>query len=562
MSDVVWVQPPVLPAEVAEEFQDYPGVLRHVFFQRGLRTLEEVERYLTKPAAALHDPLSLGNMRPAVELVERKLAADERIVVFGDYDADGVTATALLVEALTQLGAAASTYLPDRFEEGYGLNRAALDEIHQRGASLMITVDCGIRGVGEIAHARELGLDVIITDHHHPGPNLPAANAILNPRLANANYPFQDLAGVGLAYKLAQALFEGRGLATPQDLLELVAIGTVADLAPLHGENRVLVAQGIERLRATQRPGLRALISESGLEPAQMSATHLGFAIGPRLNAAGRMDSAERALKLLLAPDKAVALPLAQELDRLNRSRQQETRRVVKHARELVTEEGSEGGVIFAAHESFHEGVVGLAAARLMEEFYRPALVARMEGEVVRGSARSIPGFHITQALEAFSDLLLDFGGHQAAAGFTLQIDQVAELLAGLNNRATQSFGETEPQRQLHLDAVIGLDQLSEQLLGWFEQLEPVGQGNPPPLLAVMGARVDRMRQVGRDRSHLKISLTDGFRPYDGIAFRMGDRMAALGNKVDVAFHYEWNEFRGVRQPQLNIVDIRPAQGT
>ncbi|MGA9531990.1 MAG: single-stranded-DNA-specific exonuclease RecJ, partial [Anaerolineales bacterium] len=540
--------------------QEYPPVIRQVLYQRGIRTRVEAERYLAKPADAIHDPLSLANMSSAVDLVEKRIQGNDKIVVFGDYDADGVTATALLVEALTGLGAAVSTYIPDRFSEGYGLNLTALDRIRQSGATMVITVDCGIRGVDEIAHANDLGLDVIITDHHHPGPDLPRANVILNPRLPADDYPFQDLAGVGLAYKLAQALYEGRGDSPPEDLLELVAIGTVADLAPLRGENRVLVARGIGQLQHTERPGLRALISESGLEPIQINAMHIGFGLGPRLNAAGRMDSAELALKLLLAQDMAVARPLAQELDRLNRSRQQETRRVVERARELVSEQNRQGEIIFAADESFHEGVVGLAAGRLMEEFYRPALVARLDGDRLRGSARSIPEFHITKALEACSDLLLQFGGHQAAAGFTLLAEQAEKLVAGLNSQAALLFGEAEPFRRLHLDAVIELDQLNEKLLAWFDQLEPVGQGNPAPLLAVFGAKVDRMRQVGRDQSHLKISLTDGFRPYDGIAFRMGDRMRVLGRAVDVAFHYEWNEFRGVRQPQLQIVDIRPAQ--
>lgn len=561
MFDVQWVTPPPIPGQVQEALAEYPNIVQQVLFRRGIESRRQAERFLAVPADAVHDPFALPQMEEAVGLVDQHIRLGGGIVVFGDYDADGVTSTALLVEALTALGGSVSSYLPDRFDEGYGLNRTALDRIHESGASLVITVDCGVRGVDEIAHARALGLDVIVSDHHHPGPQLPAAQAILNPRLPGARYPFEDLAGVGLAYKLAQAVFRARGQELPVDLLELVAIGTVADLAPLRDENRVLVARGIEQLRRTSRPGLRALMEVAGLQAQQINAMHIGFGLGPRLNAAGRMESADLALELLLAPDLPAARPLAEALDRLNRNRQAETRRVVQRARELVDQQDGDHDIIFATDESFHEGVVGLAAARLMEQYYRPALVARLDGGKLHGSARSIPGFHITRALEEQADLLLDFGGHRAAAGFSLQADQAPALIAGLEAQARQQFGEQAPQRQLDLDAVVDLGQLNEDMLDWFERLEPVGQGNPPPLLAVYGAKVERMRQVGRDRSHLKISLVEDWRPYDGIAFRMGDRMSSLGNSVDLAFHYEWNEFRGVRQPQLRIIDIRPAGG-
>jgi single-stranded-DNA-specific exonuclease len=557
MTKTLWLDPEPITAEADAELAKFHPVVRQVLFQRGIRSGELAARFIAKPLDALHDPMALGDMPAAVDLIQHAIEHDLPIVVFGDYDVDGVTGTALLLDALRTAGARASSYLPNRFDEGYGLNLQAVDRIRDDGAGLLITVDCGVRGVDEVAHAKAGGLQVVVTDHHHPGPIVPSADAILNPRLPGNDYPYDDLAGVGLAYKLAQAFFQVRALQEPAGWLELVSLGTVADLAPLRGENRVLVGRGIEALRRTKSPGLRALMDVSDVSPDQLSATHIGFMLGPRLNAAGRMESARSALELLLCSDAKKAHQLAEQLDRLNRRRQQETREVVKRAHELLPDGAESRDVIFVADEAFHEGVVGLAASRLMDEFYRPALVARREGELLRGSARSIPGFHITRALEACADDLLDFGGHQAAAGFTLRADKLDEVLRVLEEQAAVAFADRPPRREIQLDAVLALGDLSEDLLSGLEQLEPVGQGNPAPLFAVRGARVDRMRQVGREGAHLKISLTDGWRPYDGIGFRLGQRMSELGSEVDVAFHYEWNEFRGVRQPQLRIVDIR-----
>ncbi len=445
----------------ADALTAFPAVQRRVLLARGLSTREQAEAFLgARPID--YDPYLMLGMQAAVQRLLEAASAGEHVVVHGDYDADGISATALLVDALQRIGVHASHFIPNRFVEGYGLSDDSLAALEAHGGSVLVTVDCGIRSVAEVSNARRLGLDVIVTDHHQPGPVLPDARAVVNPRRPGDPYPCKALSGAGVAYKLACAVHRALGRPDPVDLLELVALGTVADLVELVDENRSMVTLGLSRLRATQRPGLRALMTAAKIDQSRLTATTIGFVLAPRLNAVGRMGSADAAYRLLMARDEADARAWAAGLETTNRLRQELTAEVVERARVQVADGSRDRAVLFAGDEGFGEGVIGLAAARLVDEFYRPAIVAQVGPETTRGSARSIPGFHITDALDECADLLIRHGGHAAAAGFSLRTRNLAAFLdrlehvAGLRLRTwtclrrwtwTQNYGSRRSMR-------------------------------------------------------------------------------------------------------------------
>lgn len=546
-----------MPAEVERALSGFTRPMQQLLFSRGLADEEAARRFLAKDSAEAHDAFLFQGMPAAVSLLRQAIEGREPVVVYGDYDADGVSGTALLVGALRRAGADVEAYIPDRFEEGYGLNLGAVERLHAQGRQVLVTVDCGTRAVAEVSRAKELGFRVLITDHHHPGAILPPADALLNPRLPHETYPFKGLAGVGIAYKLACALLDPDAA---NDWLDLVALGTVADLAPLVDENRVLVWRGLQAINDKPRPGVAALIEAAGLQAGRISATNIAFGLGPRLNAAGRMDSAGVALGLLMTENPAEALARATALDQLNRQRQDETKLVVERARQVALERAEHEHLMFALDPDFHEGVVGLAAARLMEEFYRPALVASETDGIIRGSARSVPGFHITEALEACDDLLLDYGGHAAAAGFQLTTADLAAFVARLAEQARRFVEEHSPERSQQIDAVVPLNELDVSLLDDLARLEPFGQGNPAPVLASYGAQVISWRPVGKQGDHLKLTVASRQRSFDAIAFRKGQLPSLRGRPIDLIFHYELDWFRGVPKEQLNVLDLRPAE--
>lgn len=557
-----WTDPAAPPPEVAQELADFDPLQRQLLYQRGLKTREAAQAFLEAESATGHDPWGLRGMDAAVERLIRAVRSQEPIVVYGDYDADGVLATALLVEALEAHGAKVSAYIPDRFDEGYGLHAQALTALAQQGARVVVTVDCGTRSVAEAEHASRLGIDLIITDHHVPGPTLPRAIAVVNPRRPDETYPFRGLSGVGVAHKLAQALTSRlRGGAAAWDrALDLVALGTIADLAPLLGENRQLVRAGLRRLQRVERPGLKALYQAAGVKPERTNAVTVGFILAPRLNAAGRLESALSAFHLLRTTEVEEARDLAGLLDRLNRERQDLTREMVALARQRWEQEGREDEpVVFVAGPEFHEGVVGLAAGRLAEALYRPVVVAVRGEEVTKGSARSIPGFHITKALDTCQDLLLRYGGHSRAAGFSLQTQDLADFAASLQSYARRVLRPEDLQPRLQIDAWVRLESLTPRLMEFLQQLEPFGEGNPAPVFGARDVHVVRARQVGKDRSHLKLTLRQGGIVFDAIGFRLGQRWEDLPERVDVAFHFEVNEYQGVESFQLNVLDLRPA---
>ena len=554
-----------IPDHVSNELHDFSPLMRQLLFNRGFENADAAAAFLTHRVDFPTDPFQLKDMPQAVARLHEAVTKSERIAVYGDYDADGVTSTALLIEFFSRLGVTTRAYIPDRYEEGYGLNDEALRQLAQEGTDLIVTVDCGVRAVGEIELADSLGMDVIVTDHHTPGHTLPPALAVIDPKQEGDPYPEKYLAGVGLAYKLVQAYltqYPQEGVSA-EDWLDLVAIGTVVDLAPLTGENRALVQAGLEKLRHKPRQGIYSLAQAAGIDLTKCDSATLGFSLGPRLNAAGRLESAMAALNLLTTQDLLEVGHLAQQLDSYNQERQDITKAIQDKAAEMVLREDPESLLFFAAHSEFSEGVVGLAASRLTEAYYRPSIVGHIGAETTVASCRSIPEFHITHALDACSDLLVRHGGHAAAAGFTVRNEDRDALVARLRDIAEEQLGELDLLPVLKIDRDIKLEHLNGRyisgILDDLHQLEPTGRGNPNPIFTSYGVDVRYARTVGREGTHLKLTLQAGGKTYDSIAFRQGYWMPDLPDRIDLAYRFEINTFNGRSSLQLNVKDIKPA---
>ncbi|MFC2025644.1 single-stranded-DNA-specific exonuclease RecJ [Chloroflexota bacterium] len=559
-----------IPTEIQAKLSDHSPIMQQILYNRGVMDQISSAHYLNAQLPTGTDPFSMLGVPQAADRVWWAITHQEPVVIYGDYDADGVTSTALLTLLLQSLGANVRGYIPDRFEEGYGLNKKALESLYIDGIRLVISVDCGIRSLKETEYANDLGLDLIITDHHNPGLELPNALAVINPKQPGEIYPSKDLAGVGIAYKLGQALvqrltqgnnsthrqFEAQ---LAEDFLDLVAIGTIADLTPLVGENRALVHSGLIRMRRNPRQGLGALMRATGLNPQKISANDIGFGIGPRLNAAGRLESADKSLRLLLTQNRQEAALLAQQLDDLNRTRQKIMGEIQSHAEKLALEEDPDASLLFAVDSSFNQGVVGLAASRLTEQYYRPAIVANKGEAFSRGSCRSIPEFHITEALDQCQDLLVRHGGHAAAAGFTVENDNLQELKRRLGTIADLELSDQVLQPTIHADLEIPLSELTPDLLRDLDKLQPTGRGNPQSVFISRNVQVNRCWTVGKDKSHLRLVLTNGYITFDAIAFRQGHWERDLPANIDIAYNFELNEFNGRQNLQLNIKDIKPT---
>ncbi|HUN22087.1 MAG TPA: single-stranded-DNA-specific exonuclease RecJ [Anaerolineales bacterium] len=559
-----WLLRPTMPTPIAQRLGRFHPLVAQLLYNRGIDSLSSAEAYLAARLPDGCDPLLLPDMDKAVGLIQNALVSRQAIAIYGDYDVDGVTASALLSQVLRAYGNTPLVYIPNRFEEGYGLNKDALSELKGKGIELVITVDCGIRSIAEAQHAADIGLKLIITDHHHLGEHLPPALAVINPKREDSSYPEKMLAGVGVAFKLAQAMWqmlgEPNGGLQKKDLLDLVALGTVADIAPLSGENRALVYWGLKSLRQSQRPGIQALCAVSQTNQAEITATSIGFVLGPRLNAAGRLDSALAAYELLTTTDPTRAKELAESLDSQNKERQELTRSITERAKELALQNWVDTlpPILFAADESFNEGVVGLAASRLMNEFYRPSFVAAHHAGVVKGSARSIPEFHVTEALDACAELLERHGGHAAAAGFSLQAQNLPALIEKLTAYAAQQFAQQDLRQTLLIDAFCQPEDLSLELFQQISQLEPYGYGNPQPVFAMQAVTPFAVRTMGRDNDHLKLVFRDGQgRFLDAVGWRMGKDALQMQGKLDVAFGLEINEWQGKKSLQLNLKDVR-----
>jgi single-stranded-DNA-specific exonuclease len=557
------IAPPPPPDHLRSFAGHLDPLILQVLYHRGLTDPAAVEAFLSWQAPHATDPFNLKGMDIAVDRIGRAIRDGESIAVYGDYDADGVTGSVLLVQALRAMGASrVQPYIPNRMGEGYGLNNEALERLALQGNTLVITVDCGTRAVGQVHHANSLGMDVIITDHHAVSHELPPAVAILNPKQESDGYPDQILAGVGIAFKLVQGLVRAgidSGPLVHTDLLDLVALGTVADLAPLLGENRMLVHQGLELINSRPRPGVAALMQKAGVRQGQVTSETIGFALGPRINAAGRMSSAHVAARLLISDDPGKTQLLAAKLDGLNRDRQDQTRQLTQFAEELALEEGEELPLLFAADPGFPSGVVGLIASRLVESYYKPAIVVQIRSDVAVGSCRSIPEFHITRALDQCSDLLVKHGGHTVAAGFTVTLDNLQPLKQRLTAMAAEQLAGEKPVPALDIAARLALNDITWGVHDALAHLEPCGYRNPVPLLYSPDVQVVSWRTVGSTGAHLKLVVAEEGQFLDAIAFGMGEFSSQMRDRMDIVYHLEENEWNGRVNLQLNIQDMRPA---
>jgi single-stranded-DNA-specific exonuclease len=564
-----WVLAPQPPRAVSDALIAYPPVIRQLLALRGVTTAARAELYFQPDERLQGPPELLPDMEPAVGRLYRALLSGERIAVYGDFDVDGVTATALLAEALRGLGANdVIPYIPHRVDEGHGINAAALRYLAAEGATLVVTGDCGITGLTDGRNASiPRGLDVIITDHHLPKEGgLPPVVAAIDPMRRDSSYPWPELAGVGVAFKLVQALYQALGRTWDERLLELVALGTVADVAPLTGENRYLVKEGVRQLRRTQRVGLRTLAQKAGYDSASLDEESIAYGLGPRLNAAGRLAHADLSLRLLLTQDEGEANELATTLDSLNARRQQLTADAVERARAHVLAAGRLEPLIMVGDPSFPPGIVGLAASKLAEEFYRPALVFVQGAQEIKGSARSIPEFDVTDALARCAALLTRFGGHHQAAGFAAPIAHLERLRDQLVSLAGEMLDGVDLRPALSLDAEAQPSSLPGPAWDLVQKMSPFGAGNPRPLFLGRNLEVVGSRTVGGTGAHLKLRLKErhpmgGVVTWDAIAFRLGDRLEEAQGLIDVAFRPRPANGYGRSALELEVVDFRLAEG-
>ena len=535
-------------------------VVELLLMQRSL-TGAERNAFLNPSLEQLHDPFGLPDMEAAVAKLEWALSWQQPVTVFGDYDCDGVTSTVLLYTLLKQAGMQVDYHVPHRIDDGHGLTPAGVEKVHARGSRLIVTVDNGISANAAVAQANALGMEVVITDHHKQEGELPRAVAVVNPNRKDNTYPFRAIAGVGVAYKLCCALAprilpSGKDKEFLKEALDLVTLGTVADMMPLVDENRALVAHGLSRVASSGRAGIQALIEQArakrDLDPAD-----IGFRLAPRINAAGRMEGADIALELLLAPDLATARPLAEKLSQLNAKRQAETTRCEELALELAE---AQRGVDFIVvwHPEMHAGVMGLVASHIMRRFHRPTLVLRVDGDAAGGSARSIPGYDLSAAFNRHKSLLEGGGGHAMAAGCHLPAASLGALRDALQADATERLTDEMRQPRLEIAAVLEAKRLDLQFLAQLERLAPFGQGNPAPTFALLGQEVQTVSTMGRDSAHLRLSLA---RCPRAIGWGMGERAEGFmpGDRVDVAFRLERNRYKGRENLQLVLEDLKPS---
>ena len=549
----------------AERLADagYPYLVSEVLASRGVERAEDAAEFLTQETTLTYSPFLMQDMDKAVERIAQAIAAGEKIAIFGDYDVDGITATCILVDYLKGRGADVVHYIPRRIEDGYGLSCDAIEGLRKGGATLLVTVDCGITGVDEVAFARSIGMDVVVTDHHECQETLPVASAVVDPRRSDCEYPFKHLAGCGVALKLVLALGgPDREEALFSRYCTLAAVGTVADVMQMTGENRTIVSRGLATLDRSDFIGLHALLKEAGLAGREISSVQIGFVLAPRINAAGRMGAADMAADLLLCQDPVQAEELAKALCALNRERQSVEQTIYSQAEEMIEQMPEEDRrALVLASETWHQGVVGIVASRLSEKYSRPSFMIHLNGAVGKGSCRSWGGFNLFAALESCSDLLLGFGGHELAAGFTIDAANIPAFRARMNQYAAEYWVGKAPESTLEIDVELHQPgRVTLQEVEALAALEPYGSGNARPLFCLMGATLLRMQNVGQNR-HLKLRLGKGSAQFDGIFFSTNTAACGCqeGDRVDAAFYLQVNEFRGSRTVQLQMVDIRPS---
>jgi len=533
--------------------------------RRGIATAEEADAFLHPSMALLHDPHLMRDLDAAVERIRRALSDKETILVHGDYDVDGLAATGLLVRCLSLLGGTVRAHIPDRLREGYGLSDGLAEIAAQAGASLVISCDCGVRAGTIATSLRERGIDLVVTDHHEPDGELPRACAVVDPKRDDCGYPFKDLAGVGVAFKVCQALSEACGVRAAnfqRAYLDLVALGTIADVVPLLGENRVLAAHGLDQLRQTRKVGLRALIRRAGLDGQRIDAYHVGFVLGPRLNAAGRIDHAQSALTLLMTGDRNEADSITGRLERANQERQSIEAAMVTDALDrLAVDRGYADGdpIVVLAAEGWHRGVAGLVAGAIRERYGRPAFVLCIEDGIAVGSARGVDGLSLSDAVDSAGDLISHGGGHAMAAGVTLPAENIGAFRRAVNEYARTVLGNDELAPTHAYEAELEPDQITVRLTNQLQLLAPFGQGNPRPAFVTRGLAVEYAYTFGRQNRHLKIGLSAAGRTINGLLYRRGDRLPEVqpGMRLDVLYTLRTEVRSGVAQLELVLQDMR-----
>jgi single-stranded-DNA-specific exonuclease len=550
-----------------------PDVIARLLCQRGYVDPEAARRFLAPSLDQLHDPFLMSDMRAAVDRLLAAVARRERIVIHGDYDADGVTSTVILRRALELLGADVDHFVPDRFADGYGLQPTVVERLHAAGARVIVSVDCGIRAVEAARRCREVGVDLIITDHHEPDAALPPAVAVVNPRRADCAYPDKALAGVGVALKLVQGLFaaSGQGGQWLPHFVKVAAIGTMADVVPLVGENRVIASCGLALLGTqAHSAGIEALLAECGLLGRALDSFHVSFMLAPRLNAAGRMASANLAIDLLLMrgrdePIRARARELARQLEAENARRQEQEAAIVAEARRAIDRDPDVGAhnLLIVAGEGWHRGVIGIVASKLVEAYGKPAIVISVEDGIGHGSGRSIPRFDLLEALESQRDLLVKFGGHRQAAGLTVEAARVSELRRRLGAWADERLSPEDLVPRLRIDAPLGLREISGEVVEGLGRLGPFGAANPKPIFRAAPVSLVEAPRIIKER-HLSLRLGQDGRAFRAIAWRAAEREPYLATNrqgLEVAYSLDQNEFRGEKITEMTIADVRLAGG-
>ncbi len=548
--------------EMSKDFHISP-LTAIILYNRGIRDNEAIGAFLSKDLGVMHDPYLLKDMEKAAERIRRARDNGEKITIYGDYDVDGITSIAILYKHLKEMGIDVDYYVPDRMQEGYGVNKDALDKIRANGSTLIITVDTGITAVDESEYAKEIGLDVIVTDHHECKEHIPDVYAAIDPKRKDCPYPFKSLAGVGVVFKLIQALDENKSLPVLMDkYADLMCLGTVADISPLVDENRVIVTEGLKRFKTTSNIGLKALIDVSTNGKAITTST-IGYTIAPRINASGRLGCASRSVELFLTDDLEKAQTLAESLCEENSLRQQTEQKMFQEAMEYIENhpEIKDDNVIVIPHENWHHGIVGIVSSKITEKFYKPSILFAIDGDEAKGSGRSVTGFNLFGALEDCTDILEKFGGHELAAGLTIKSKNIEEFRNKINLCSQERFDEKIMTPTIHLDAAIKAPFITLDTVNDINKLQPFGVDNPTPSFAVKCIKIHKI-SVMSEGKHLRMTLLKDGKYLDSVGFGMGEYYNHLeeGDYIDVAFALDINDYKGFQNVQLILKDIKKSE--
>jgi single-stranded-DNA-specific exonuclease len=554
-----WNLLPPAPDEFLAGSMGFSGLMAQLLFNRGLNDPSRMDLFLVGDERLAGDPFLLPDMHPAVSRIYRALLSGEKMAVYGDFDVDGVTSTALMVQGLASLGGMVLPYIPHRISEGHGLRVAAIEELKDQGVNLIITVDCGITDIEEVKHANKLGMTVIITDHHTPPAAIPPAFATVNPKLNGCEYPFNELAGVGVAYKVLQALLSSLGKEDQiEQHMDLVAIGTVADMVPLVSENRYLVKRGLKTLNKSPRLGLKEIVTRAGLSAGALDAESITWCLSPWLNASGRLEHAIASYRLLTTTSPQEGRDLAALLGQQNVERQRLTAKAMLEARAQISAQGL-APLIMLCNKEFPLGIAGPVAGKLSEEYYRPVIIVNIDDKTASGSSRSIPEFNIISALNQCTGLLGRYGGHAQAAGFTLPAKNIPLLQKALIEIAQNQLKDVDLRPRINIDAEVSLAELDSNTYQLMQKLAPFGKGNPLPIFLSRAVQVAGCRTMGNEQQHLRLKLKQHGTLFDGVAFKLGDSFSDVVDNLDIVYNLELDRWSGVENLRLNILSFSPS---